>query len=67
MTVPRCAILWYLSVPVAKMGCRDGKSRMHIKIGPGETREIVNRGNHICKRLVVILYPLGVDPTGART
>ena len=26
-------------------------------IGPGEVREIVNHGNHVCKMLVVLPYP----------
>jgi len=33
-------------------------------IAPGEVREIVNRSNHVCKMLVVIPYPPGVNPTG---
>jgi mannose-6-phosphate isomerase-like protein (cupin superfamily) len=28
----------------------------------GETRELVNRSNHVCKMLVVIPYPPGVKP-----
>lgn len=28
-------------------------------IAPGEVREIVNRGNHVCKMLVIIPYPPG--------
>jgi quercetin dioxygenase-like cupin family protein len=28
-------------------------------IWPNETREIVNRGNHVCKMLVVLPYPPG--------
>jgi quercetin dioxygenase-like cupin family protein len=31
-------------------------------IGVGEIREIVNRGNHICKMMVVIPYPPGMTP-----
>jgi quercetin dioxygenase-like cupin family protein len=31
-------------------------------IAPGEMRELVNRGNHVCKMLVVIPYPPGVKP-----
>lgn len=31
-------------------------------IAPGETREILNRSNHVCKLLVVIPYPPGVKP-----
>lgn len=31
-------------------------------IAPGEAREIVNRGNHVCSMLVVIPYPPGVKP-----
>ena len=30
-------------------------------IAPNEVREIINRSNHICKMLVVIPYPPGVD------
>ena len=26
-------------------------------IAPGEVREIVNRGNHVCKMVVVMPYP----------
>jgi len=28
----------------------------------GETRELLNRSNHVCKMLVVIPYPPGVKP-----
>lgn len=28
-------------------------------VWPNETREIVNRGNHVCKMIVVIPYPPG--------
>ena len=31
-------------------------------IPPGEVREIINRCNHVCKMLVVIPYPPGVQP-----
>jgi quercetin dioxygenase-like cupin family protein len=31
-------------------------------IAPGETREIINRSNHVCKMLVVIPYPTGMKP-----
>jgi mannose-6-phosphate isomerase-like protein (cupin superfamily) len=31
-------------------------------IAPGETREIINRGNHVCKMLVVIPYPAKATP-----
>lgn len=31
-------------------------------IAPGEAREIVNRGNHVCRMLVIIPYPPGVKP-----
>lgn len=31
-------------------------------IAPNETREIVNRSNHVCKMLVVIPCPTGVEP-----
>ena len=31
-------------------------------IAPNEHREIVNRGNHMCKMLVVIPYPPGARP-----
>jgi quercetin dioxygenase-like cupin family protein len=31
-------------------------------IPPGEVREIINRSNNICKMLVVIPYPPGVNP-----
>jgi mannose-6-phosphate isomerase-like protein (cupin superfamily) len=31
-------------------------------IPPGEVREAINRGNHVCKMLVVIPYPPGVKP-----
>ncbi len=31
-------------------------------VAPGETREIVNRSNHVCNMLVVIPYPPGVKP-----
>ena len=31
-------------------------------IAPGEVREIVNRANHVCKMLVVVPYPPGVNP-----
>lgn len=31
-------------------------------IWPNERREIVNRGNHVCKMLVVIPYPPGAKP-----
>lgn len=31
-------------------------------IAPGEVREIINRGNHVAKMLVVIPYPPGVKP-----
>jgi quercetin dioxygenase-like cupin family protein len=30
-------------------------------IAPNEVREIINRSNHVCKMLVVIPYPLGLD------
>jgi quercetin dioxygenase-like cupin family protein len=30
-------------------------------IAPNELREIINRSNHVCKILVVIPYPPGVD------
>lgn len=30
-------------------------------IAPGEVREIVNRSNHVCRMLVVIPYPPGID------
>ena len=30
-------------------------------IAPNETREIINRSNHVCKMLVVIPYAPGVD------
>lgn len=30
-------------------------------IAPNEVREIINRSNHVCKMLVVIPYPPGVD------
>ena len=30
-------------------------------IAPNETREIINRSNHVCKMLVVIPYPPGID------
>jgi quercetin dioxygenase-like cupin family protein len=30
-------------------------------IAPNEVREIVNRSNHVCKTLVVIPYPPGLD------
>ena len=29
-------------------------------IWPSESREIINRGNHVCKMLVVLPYPNGV-------
>jgi len=31
-------------------------------IPAGEMREIVNRGNHVCKMLVALSYPPGVKP-----
>lgn len=31
-------------------------------IAPDEIREIVNRSNHVCKMLVVMPYPPGVQP-----
>ena len=31
-------------------------------IAPGEVRELVNRTNDVCKMLVVIPYPPGVNP-----
>lgn len=31
-------------------------------IASGETREIINRSNHVCKMLVVIPYPTGAKP-----
>lgn len=31
-------------------------------IAANETREIVNRGNHVCRMLVVIPYPPGAKP-----
>jgi uncharacterized cupin superfamily protein len=30
-------------------------------IAPNEVREIINRSNHVCKMLVVLPYPPGVD------
>jgi mannose-6-phosphate isomerase-like protein (cupin superfamily) len=30
-------------------------------IAPNEMREIINRSNHVCKMLVVIPYPSGID------
>ena len=29
-------------------------------IPPGEVREIINRGNHVCKMIVALSYPPGV-------